>query len=375
MYDTLVDIIVRDNISLGKEYALASKALSDIADMQAEWQAKKSLVTFKPSFKEHIYPILCSMFRAMRIHSRAEGEITKYHLSLDPSHYKLLGGPNSDRNARREIFDLVRDPKTFRNPNNPLEPKKMPLTFGDFYDHTDKDGKPTHPGFFHSVSELQYELLRAWNDGRFVEDWDGIPPPAATVVTPHGLDRAALENAVGGAFYPGIEASWLFANPIAYREAFRVDYQTNPKNRKKLGEVPIPLSTGTGKRDLLLEAGAFSQQMAVPWPADFFECSATDFQFGNPPARRRIAWWPAQRPDDVFVEADPTRRIEWARDENGPFQPSPQGDLEMVKKWSRLGFIVDMNGELFEVGGPPVGPTLVAGGQPVGMVQPPKPIG
>src|SRR5262249_32432707 len=123
MYDTLVDIVVRQNISFGN-YALFSKSLSDLAAMQADWQAHKALVNFKPSFKEHIYPILCSIARVMRIHLRAEGELTKYHLSLDPMHYGLLGGPNSDRNARKEIFDLIRDPKTLRNPASPLEPKK-----------------------------------------------------------------------------------------------------------------------------------------------------------------------------------------------------------------------------------------------------------
>src|SRR5262249_45466019 len=170
MYDTLVDIVVRQNISFGN-YALFSKSLSDLAAMQADWQAHKALVNFKPSFKEHIYPILCSIARVMRIHLRAEGELTKYHLSLDPMHYGLLGGPNSDRNARKEIL-----------------------------------------------------------------------------------------------------------------------------------------------------------------------CSATKFPFGDPPSQRRIAWWPAQRPDDVFRQNDPATRIDWARDENGLFKT----DLDMVEKWSRLGFIVDV---------------------------------
>jgi hypothetical protein len=38
-----------------------------------------------------------------------------------------------------------------------------------------------------------------------------------------------------------------------------------------VGTIPVP---GEGRRDVIVEAGAFSQQMALPWQADFFDCSA-----------------------------------------------------------------------------------------------------
>jgi hypothetical protein len=39
-----------------------------------------------------------------------------------------------------------------------------------------------------------------------------------------------------------------------------------------------------------LKAGDMTKRMAVPWQADFFECQEH--------------WWPSQRPDVVFGEAD-----------------------------------------------------------------------
>jgi hypothetical protein len=62
--------------------------------------------------------------------------------------------------------------------------------------------------------------------------------------------------------------------------------------------------------------------MAVPWQADFYDCS----QEGA------LAWWPAQRPDDVFVSGGESQ-VSWTRELVG-------NQMGMVKKWHRLGFVV-----------------------------------
>jgi hypothetical protein len=58
------------------------------------------------------------------------------------------------------------------------------------------------------LTRIQYEHMERWKNNNYANDWTGIPPVQATI-TPDGLDRAALENCVGGAFYPGIEAGGL----------------------------------------------------------------------------------------------------------------------------------------------------------------------
>ena len=73
-------------------------------------------------------------------------------------------------------------------------------------------------------------------------------------------------------------------------------------------------------------------------------------------ARRRIspsrfvAWWPVQRPDDVFVSGGPATRLEWARGLKD--EPGDTHYREMVDKWSSRGFVVETGGDFFEVEGP-----------------------
>ena len=80
--------------------------------------------------------------------------------------------------------------------------------------------------------------------------------------------------------------------------------------------------------------------MAQPWHADFIACR-TEGQLDA-----RIAWWPVQRPDDVFIRnaAGPPTRAPWARGLN---------DAEdMVARWFTLGFVIGTGNDLFETDGP-----------------------
>jgi len=98
-----------------------------------------------------------------------------------------------------------------------------------------------------TLTPTQYAHMQRWQAGNYAADWTGVPQPQ-TDLTPDGMDRAALEACVGGAFFPGIEAGGLSAGdrPIietSYAEAFR-------------------LASSVG-------AGTISQAMALPWQADF----------------------------------------------------------------------------------------------------------
>ena len=108
-------------------------------------------------------------------------------------------------------------------------------------------------------------LLSAWQKGDFVADWGQVAadPPA---ITPEELDRAALENMSGGAFYPGDGGELAICKE-----------KKSGTNRfvlafNRTGEsIPVP---GENRRDVIVAAGAFSQQMALPWQADFLDCAA-----------------------------------------------------------------------------------------------------
>jgi L-Lysine epsilon oxidase N-terminal/L-lysine epsilon oxidase C-terminal domain len=370
IYDTLIDVIVREpSIEIDKD-PLFNTVLSDIRAMKKQWRPSVGLGNFRPSFRDHIEPTLRSMHRIMRIHMHGAGQKVDYHAKLDPQFYDDLKA-NGSANRRAEIFARIRDPKTLfedqqqldEGQKAKLDSTKMPLTYGEFYDKSAyRRGGKDDPAFFHSLSELQYELFRLWNAGQFDDQWQGPALIDPNAITPAGLDRAALDNAIGGAFFPGIEASWLLTKPETFRAPFRVDY--DPNQRKVVGQIPVPDDADANlTRPLQIEAGVFSQQMALPWHADFHDCAGgkEDFTQGNHTISVRIAWWPAQRPDEVFSIKSPDIRIDWARDAAGkPFNPdgAQGGFKQMADDWWTLGFIVEIKlpgdaaAELYEVDGP-----------------------
>jgi L-lysine epsilon oxidase C-terminal domain len=61
------------------------------------------------------------------------------------------------------------------------------------------------------------------------------------------------------------EASWLFAKKEVWDKPFRLALN------RTVGTIPVP---GENRRDVVIAAGAFSQQMALPWQADFLACAA-----------------------------------------------------------------------------------------------------
>jgi hypothetical protein len=346
MYDTLVDVIVRE-MTIPANDGLFAGPLNYIADMNADWKKNKTIKDFKPDFDRDIAPFLEANFRLLRVHMYQfldgktgqvirGGQRTPYHIRfLD---FAILGDPNAPEENRLDIFDRLRNPASLDNANGKIDPSEMPSAFGDRNNDADNNNKPTHPAYFHSLSKLQYALLYAWAKGDFVAGTgkaaavDPTAPP-----TPEGLDRAALESMSGGAFYPGMEASWLFARKEAWERPFRLAHG------RQVGTVPVP---GRTTRPLLVEAGAFSQQMALPWQADFRACEAgdtSDTSLGTD-GMRRIAWWPANRPDDVFPESTPTTRMPWARDSSGTSFPTADKQYyeKMVDDWWTLGFVVEM---------------------------------
>lgn len=173
-----------------------------------------------------------------------------------------------------------------------------------------------------TMTPTQYGLLRAWTAGNF------NPTPGTlasdTTITPHGLDRAALENCIGGAFYPGIECSWQVRNPALFIEPFRLDHAA-------LSQV---LDLNGNKEGTTIGPGNFSRQMALPWQCDFNDCSKL----------LNLGWWPSARPDDVFLRATDALkdRVPWARFNDGSWGNAGTGAYNaMHDNWSKLGFVLD----------------------------------
>jgi len=203
--------------------------------------------------------------------------------------------------------------------------QSMPLLFGDEYGGAG-------PKKYLALTQVQLENVDHFGKSTF----DTLPVPGA--ITPEGLDRAAMETCVGGAFFPGIEVSWMIRNPKVFSEPFRL---------KRSGTV---LNSGMAP-PLKIEPGLFSQQMALPWQADFWACARTDVNLlavpPKPPPARFFGWWPAQRPDDVRIGAN---GFDWGRG----VAPGDPGMLDLVAKWVERGFVVKVGAGFEEQGGPKV---------------------
>jgi hypothetical protein len=233
-----------------------------------------------------------------------------------------------------------------------------------------------------TLTPVQYSVLRQWMLGKFESTgWpnsnkpEDLPLPVMTI-TPFGLDQAALENCVGGAFFPGIEVGWLIRKAALYETRGEHSvFRLNQWKRRVDGSIitaagrPLRRSARYGSTaggvDLTLHAGFFSQQMALPWQADFMSCLKTDHD-----GRKDAGWWPAQRPDDVYVTtiAPPLTAAQiaaldipkmamqgWlgstAASAAPPALPAREGSIgsreKLVAQFQKLGFVraADLNGE------------------------------
>jgi len=153
-----------------------------------------------------------------------------------------------------------------------------------------------------ALTEAQYKRMELWAKGTFAADWPGaepVPTPLDKLPEqdrPQALDRAALEACVGGPFFPGMEASRVMLDETNYdtQRLFRINAQLPP--------------------------GTLTTRMAVPWQADFNDCSI----------ETGADWWPGQRPNQV-------RR---GQEHNAEWVPEGWEHIDMVEKWSQLGFVV-----------------------------------
>jgi hypothetical protein len=198
------------------------------------------------------------------------------------------------------------------------------------------------PSKFLRLTDTMLFLIHQWAEGKFInEKLEDIPDPPL----PEGiaLDHGVLGNALGGAFCPGGEASWIMRNPAIYSSAYRIHPFPAPVPGSLSQPVVVsgadtPASISNG-----MEPGDLTKYGPVPWQADFNECTNQDIDYtydewcevypdstGDPFKDKTwlTYWWPAHRP--VMVN-------------NAAWSPTPNsnaGDLTMVNVWWQLGFVV-----------------------------------
>jgi hypothetical protein len=289
---------------------------------------------------------------------------------------------------RQYLFALLRQPgeeNAFRlggRPNNrtfnlPL----MPLLCGD------NPITNSLPSKFLRLTDYQHYILRQWADGKFYneerEGWITKPNPFDpyadwTNKTGRELDQGVLMGLLGGAFCPGGEVGWLIRNPSIYKEPYRIKADPNFYNFRQtaaqansqsralpVSERDYVSSTGVALSqdsdyEIGLQPGDLTKQLALPWQADYNECSTQTISVTyeewnkinpdtmNDPWMKReeqvweTLWWPAHRPLQTFEVAGFDKGgpiyqyLNWSR---GVPQTNA-GDLKMVTEWKNLGFVV-----------------------------------
>lgn len=336
LYDLLYDVAAREMILPTNLEIFNKGALSGLMAINQEFKknGKPILTSYKPDFETDIYPLLYRTASTMFLFQPS----IKHHSGL-VRWTKLASTAAGDQADRQAVMTWIRPPDTKPNSSFPYMPKLL----GD-------EPYQLAAGVIHqrvrlTVTPTQYAILEQWVKGNFIPP-ASVPPkrPTAPNITPHGLDKAALENCVGGAMFPGIEVGWQIRDPKIFSEPFRIK--------------PNAPSNFLGEGGNVVKAGHFTRQMALPWQADFLQCKGEDDISGVFPASGLWGWWPAQRPDWVFpTEADfksaPPKSSPWHRSTKAKSQinwttgfsgdkttPSYQ---EMLENWQKFGFILEKN--------------------------------
>jgi hypothetical protein len=208
----------------------------------------------------------------------------------------------SDPGKRTAVLDRLTPVGAEARNFQELPPRGMPKLFSG------ANPAPDGPVFtFVFLTNYQMAHIENWVRGDFDNDWTGSAPaptpfddiPVARQAW--ALNEAALEACVGAAFFPGIEGTYDMARAETYHP--------EPQLRREFRIDPAH------------PAGFLTEKMALPWQADFADCSNH--------------WWPSQRPDDVITKDGDRDR--WDR---GIFGRGRNPHLNMVDFWSQLGFVV-----------------------------------
>lgn len=200
---------------------------------------------------------------------------------------------------------------------------------------------------FLTLSQTQYFLLQQWADGKFTNHTGGTPYQVWPAT------RAAVGNCVGLPMCPGIEVTWSMQNPAIYAKPYAIAQFGNEASYKKRGLTPSRDETEGGG----CEPGDLTKRMAIPWQADFLNCTIQYVNFTNSqenkdsqgrplPPTYYTYWWPPQSPWDV-ITGDGTPEQQAASHTPAGVQVHFQRGInsyrQMIIGWSYLGFIRNQN--------------------------------
>ncbi|MFK7946053.1 MAG: CTQ-dependent lysine 6-oxidase LodA [Saprospiraceae bacterium] len=237
---------------------------------------------------------------------------------------------------------------------NPL----LPLNSGD-----NSVANDNHIYKFETLSPTQFFFMNQWAEGKFVRNKN------LSKFYIQQLDEASVGNCTGAPFSPGIETTWIVRNAPIYSKAFTLKLAHFENGYEALSayylENGLSISADEAEGQGC-EPGDLTKRMAIPWQSDFADCSLQTPNITMPNANQgsggiqippsyQVYWWPPQSPMHVMsgsIEAAEqvldgpfTKDIITPAGVRIPYQRGIDGFSEMIKNWSRLGFIVNQGSE------------------------------
>ena len=217
---------------------------------------------------------------------------------LDPElQKKLMDASGASAPLRERIF------RWFRAPHLTAQDKTaIPPIYGDLFGDFDRE-----PGADLWVTPLQYARLERWSRGDFIIDPTHMakPPLSIDAVSlterPHALDRAHLENILGGPFHPGIELTWTMRLRSMWSEPFRLNVlPENVEPRLDWGPILTPeIALAPNGPFVASGPGTLTSFLGVPWQTDEASCDA-GYEFGT--FLPLPSFWAARVPNHVLSE-------------------------------------------------------------------------
>ncbi|MDC0748028.1 LodA/GoxA family CTQ-dependent oxidase [Polyangium mundeleinium] len=316
----------------------------------------------RPKFSEHIYPLLRRFSLTQWVNAgfaRDFGFGTPSDFT-DPVLVARLNDPSdTSRSLRTRIFDWFRN-ASYDHP----EPAALPGYYGDAM--TGNATKPASPREWMAILPTQYRWLEQWAEGHFEADGPPAVPPAweslSAAEQVRGIDRAVLDEVLGGPFHPGAEFTWPMRNKILYVEPFRIKRRANPEpdwGPQLISSIALgkdgPLDGST--------AGDITRWMATPWQTDTSSCLSAYVPYVDD---YLPTFWPARVPNDVLSEKqyeqliDPDtsprekervfafeQRVKWLRGIRYPMRPTfppqiyPSKDAinKFIREWALVGIV------------------------------------
>ena len=349
-----------------------------------DWRkaAKRYNPDYYPYFYRDIWPILSRPFKMrwvttvlaqsnMPHNTGFQGNFQEDLLALPPQ-----AGEDPYAFMRQKIYLTLRK----AGQENVFAPKQEPDAFQQFKPLMpllmgDNPLTNTVPSKFLRLTDTMLFILKQWMEGKFInEKLSGIDTSHLEENADSGLQitKGVLSNGLGGAFNPGAEVAWIIRNPNIYKKAYRINAKASllpTMETSSVGTTPgitvyerpgltlnSPISEG-------LEPGDLTKYSALPWQADFNECSnqRVDITYEEwnklydepdkvaPNSNQKTylgLWWPSHRPMEVSLKSG--EQVNWASGIPQNNNSYYDGDFKMVQNWNDLGFIksASKNGEI-----------------------------